>query len=50
MNRFVSKQQNSRINILFGWLVANGWYWFLLSADWLLVTGFSERKVLLAGG
>jgi hypothetical protein len=38
---------------LFGWLVADGWCWFvlrrvLLADCWWLVC--SERKVLLAGG
>jgi hypothetical protein len=34
---------------LFGWLVADGWCWFVLREEyWWLVC--SERKVLLAGG
>jgi hypothetical protein len=34
---------------LFGWLVADGWCWFVLREKyWCLVC--SERKVLLAGG
>jgi hypothetical protein len=42
---------------LFGWLVADGWCWFVLREEycWLVVAGCwwlirSERKVLLAGG
>jgi hypothetical protein len=42
---------------LFGWLVADGWCWFLLREEycWLVAAGCwwlvrSERKVLLAGG
>jgi hypothetical protein len=42
---------------LFGWLVADGWCWFVLREDycWLVAAGCwwlirSERKVLLAGG
>jgi hypothetical protein len=33
---------------LFGWLVADGWCWFVLREEyyWLV---YSERKVLLAG-
>jgi hypothetical protein len=33
----------------FGWLVADGWCWFVLREEycWLVC---SERKVLLAGG
>jgi hypothetical protein len=34
---------------LFGWLVADGWCWFVLSEEyWWLVC--CERKLLLAGG
>jgi hypothetical protein len=43
--------------ILFGWLVADGWCWFILREEycWLVLAGCwwlvcSERKVLLAGG
>jgi hypothetical protein len=49
---------------LFGWLVADGWCWFVLREEycWLVAGGWfvlrekycwlvrSERKVLLAGG
>jgi hypothetical protein len=42
---------------LFGWLVADGWCWFVLREEycWLVAAGYlwlvrSERKVLLAGG
>jgi hypothetical protein len=42
---------------LFGWLVADGWCWFILREEycWLVLAGCwwlvcSERKVLLAGG
>jgi hypothetical protein len=42
---------------LFGWLVADGWCWFVLREEycWLVAAGCwwlirSERKVLLAGG
>jgi hypothetical protein len=38
---------------LFGWLVADGWCWFVLREEycWLVGGGwFSERKILLAGG
>jgi hypothetical protein len=42
---------------LFGWLVADGWCWFVLREEycWLVAAGcwwliHSERKVLLAGG
>jgi hypothetical protein len=42
---------------LFGWLVADGWCWFVLREEycWLVLAGCwwlvcSERKVLLAGG
>jgi hypothetical protein len=41
---------------LFGWLVADGWCWFVLREEycWLVAAGCwwlirSERKVLLAG-
>jgi hypothetical protein len=42
-----------RFKSLFGWLVADGWCWFVLKEEycwliWWLV--YSERKVLLAGG
>jgi hypothetical protein len=41
-------------NSLFGWLVADGWCWFVLREEycWLVASGWfcSERKVLLAGG
>jgi hypothetical protein len=47
----------SGINSLFGWLVADGWCWFVLREEycWLVLAGCwwlvcSERKVLLAGG
>jgi hypothetical protein len=42
---------------LFGWLVADGWCWFVLREEycWLVAAGCwwlvrSERKVLLADG
>jgi hypothetical protein len=42
---------------LFGWLVADGWCWFVMREEycWLVAAGCwwlirSERKVLLAGG
>jgi hypothetical protein len=42
---------------LFGWLVADGWCWFVLREEhcWLVAAGCwwlirSERKVLLTGG
>jgi hypothetical protein len=42
---------------LFGWLVADGWCWFVLREEycWLVAAGCwwlvrSERKILLAGG
>jgi hypothetical protein len=42
---------------MFGWLVADGWCWFVLREEycWLVAAGCwwlvcSERKVLLAGG
>jgi hypothetical protein len=42
---------------LFGWLVTDGWCWFVLREEycWLVAAGYSwlvrsERKVLLAGG
>jgi hypothetical protein len=38
---------------LFGWLVADGWCWFVLREEycWLVAGGwFVERKVMLAGG
>jgi hypothetical protein len=42
---------------LFGWLVADGWCWFVLREEycWLVLAGCwwlvcSERKILLAGG
>jgi hypothetical protein len=42
---------------LFGWLVADGWCWFVLREQycWLVAAGCwwlvrSERKILLAGG
>jgi hypothetical protein len=37
---------------LFGWLVADGWCWFILREEycWLVAGGwFVVRKVLLAG-
>jgi hypothetical protein len=41
----------------FGWLVADGWCWFVLREEycWLVLAGCwwlvcSERKILLAGG
>jgi hypothetical protein len=46
-----------KISSLFGWLVADGWCWFILREEycWLVAAGCwwlvrSERKVLLAGG
>jgi hypothetical protein len=48
---------NSLAYSLFGWLVADGWCWFVLREEycWLVMAGCwwlvcSERKVLLAGG
>jgi hypothetical protein len=45
------------ISSLLGWLVADGWCWFVLREEycWLVAAGCwwlvrSERKVLLAGG
>jgi hypothetical protein len=37
------------IDSIFGWLVADGWCWFVLREEycWLVCC---ERKVLLAGG
>jgi hypothetical protein len=42
---------------LFGWLVADGWCWFVLREEhcWLVLAGCwwlvcSKRRVLLAGG
>jgi hypothetical protein len=42
---------------LFGWLMADGWCWFVLREEycWLVLADCwwlvcSERKVLLAGG
>jgi hypothetical protein len=40
---------------LFGWLVADGWCWFVLREEYVLLAGCwwlvcSERKVLLSGG
>jgi hypothetical protein len=42
---------------MFGWLVADGWCWFVLREEycWLVLAGCwwlvcFERKVLLAGG
>jgi hypothetical protein len=47
----------SSADSLFGWLVADGWCWFVLREEycWLVAAGCwwlvrSERKVLLAGG
>jgi hypothetical protein len=34
---------------LFGWLVADGWCWFVLREEYCWLVG-RERKVLLAGG
>jgi hypothetical protein len=46
-----------QVHSLFGWLVADGWCWFVLRKEycWLVLAGCwwlvcSERKVLLAGG
>jgi hypothetical protein len=46
-----------RFRGMFGWLVADGWCWFVLREEycWLVAAGCwwlvrSERKVLLAGG
>jgi hypothetical protein len=48
---------HQQTNSLFGWLVADGWCWFVLREEycWLVLAGCwwlvcSERKVLLAGG
>jgi hypothetical protein len=45
------------LSSLFGWLVADGWCWFVLREEycWLVAAGCwwlvrSEKKVLLAGG
>jgi hypothetical protein len=45
------------IHSLFGWLVVDGWCWFVLREEycWLVAAGCwwlvsCERKVLLAGG
>jgi hypothetical protein len=45
------------VTSLFGWLVVDGWCWFVLREEycWLVTAGCwwlvrSERKVLLAGG
>jgi hypothetical protein len=62
MNFFIKKSYllpNHALAIcsLFGWLVADGWCWFVLKEEycWLVAAGCwwlvrSERKVLLAGG
>jgi hypothetical protein len=49
--------QGDTFQSLFGWLVADGWCWFVLREEycWLVTAGCwwlvrSERKVLLAGG
>jgi hypothetical protein len=49
--------EHQELNSLFGWLVADGWCWFVLREEycWLVAAGCwwlirSERKVLLAGG
>jgi hypothetical protein len=54
-HQFYAAYLNS--NSLFGWLVADGWCWFVLREEycWLVAAGCwwlvrSERKVLLAGG
>jgi hypothetical protein len=51
------KIMNSHRVGLFGWLVADGWCWFVLREEycWLVAAGCwwlirSETKVLLAGG
>jgi hypothetical protein len=53
----ISKCTAIGIFSLFGWLVADGWCWFVLREEycWLVAAGCwwlvrSERKVLLAGG
>jgi hypothetical protein len=53
----VKKKLLAGIFSLFGWLVADGWCWFVLREEycWLVAAGCwwlvrSERKVLLAGG
>jgi hypothetical protein len=53
---FLAATSNRR-GSLFGWLVADGWCWFVLREEycWLVAAGCwwlfrSERKVLLAGG
>jgi hypothetical protein len=50
-------EQSITVRGLFGWLVADGWCWFVLREEycWLVAAGCwwlirSERKVLLAGG
>jgi hypothetical protein len=52
-----NKQQTHSACSLFGWLVADGWCWFVLREEycWLVAAGCwwlvrSERKVLLSGG
>jgi hypothetical protein len=54
---WVSHWISPEICSLFGWLVADGWCWFVLREEycWLVAAGCwwlirSERKVLLAGG
>jgi hypothetical protein len=45
----IAVQEYVHTNGLFGWLVADGWCWFVLREEyWWLVC--CERKVLLAGG
>jgi hypothetical protein len=44
---------NSFSTSLFGWLVDDGWCWFVLREEycWLVAGGwFVVRKILLAGG
>jgi hypothetical protein len=52
-----AKVQSKKRCSLFGWLVADGWCWFVLKEKycWLVAAGCwwlvcSEIKVLLAGG
>jgi hypothetical protein len=52
-----SAVQLAEVNSLFGWLVADGWCWFVMREEycWLVAAGCwwlvsCERKVLLAGG
>jgi hypothetical protein len=57
MNELMPLVKLAKASSLFGWLVADGWCWFVLREQycWLVAAGCwwlvrSERKVLLAGG